>query len=119
MNRYIPKYDEAKADAELLLRGFVNQVRCETCGYRITWASDTEEKEGKCIYKTCICSSDPEWFNVETKGLTYGMVEEVWKDLFGDMFPTRWNSYIFERFINGLQVKQYLLRMYEKQQEEK
>lgn len=121
MIKYEPPYEELMADADLMKRGFVNKVRCVECNRRITWASDTEEKDGKPIYLTCICGKEMDYYTMEITGITYGEVAETWKEVFGDMFPldNKPQSYIFERFINKLRARQFLKQEYKKQEARK
>lgn len=119
--RYIPPYEELRADAELLLRGFVNKVRCDTCNRRITWASDTEVTDGKPIYLICNCAKDPSWYDQDLTDLTYRNIVVAWEQVFGDMFPdaTKQHSYIFDRFFDKIRGQQFLAKQYKEQEAKK
>lgn len=113
MRRYETTYEEKIADAKLLLKGFLNAVRCETCNYRIT-CDPTDPKEydpktKKWLVKSCICSETPEWYYQNLEDLTFSDIDRVWGELFGDQYPTgrKLHSYVFDRFIKGLMVARY------------
>ena len=119
MKYYRPPEEELLADAKFIQRGFVRatMLRCDNCGKRQTYATDTEvDKNKNPIYPLCTCGQDPIYWKNEMVDLTFGDVAEAWKEVFGDMFPldNKQHSYVFDRFIQGLAVKQYRKQEFKK-----
>ena len=98
MKRYIPTKEELIQDAKLLQELPVSKVRCDTCGYRIVWHTNEDQK--KVI--GCQCSVDPNWYNMALDHLTYRDFVLAYKNVFQDLF----SEYVLQRLVDELMARQ-------------